>query len=111
VKRRGEEILAALAAAGGADAPAVEPPRARLTPEQDGMVDLLAALTRKRAAEHGVAVANLATRKELERLVLGERELEVLAGWKRATVGEALLAALDGKIALAVRDGKLVELG
>jgi ribonuclease D len=111
VKRRGAEILAALAAAGGADAPAMEPPRARLTPEQDGLVDLLAALTRKRAAEHGVAVANLATRKELERLVLGERELEVLSGWKRATVGEALLAALDGKVALAVRDGKLVELG
>ena len=111
VKRRGAEILAALATAGGADAPAPEPLRPRLTPEQDGLVDLLAALTRKRAAEHGVAVANLATRKELERLVLGERELEVLAGWKRATVGEALLAALDGKISLAVRDGKLVELG
>lgn len=110
VKRRGAEILAALATAGGADAPVIEPPRARLTPEQDGLVDLLAALTRKRAAEHGVAVANLATRRELERLVLGERELEVLAGWKRTTVGEALLAALDGKVALAVRDGKLVEL-
>ena len=110
VKRRGAELLAALSAAGGADAPAIEPPRPRLTPEQDGLVDLLAALTRKRAAEHGVAVAALATRRELERLVLGERELEVLAGWKRTTVGEALLAALDGRIALAVRDGRLVEL-
>lgn len=110
VKRRGAEILAALVTAGAADAPVLEPSRPRLTPEQDGLVDLLAALTRKRAAEHGVAVANLATRRELERLVLGERELEVLAGWKRETVGSALLAALDGKIALAVRDGKLVEI-
>jgi len=109
VKRRGAELLAALASAAAADAPAPEPARPRLTPEQDGLVDLLAALTRKRAAEHGVAAANLATRKELERLVLGERELEVLAGWKRATVGEALLAALDGRLALAVHDGKLVE--
>lgn len=110
VKRRGAEILAVLGAAGAGDAPVVEPARPRLTPEQDGLVDLLAALTRKRAAEHGVAVANLATRRELERLVLGERELEVLSGWKRTTVGDALLAALDGKVALAVRDGKLVEL-
>ncbi len=110
VKRRGAEILAALSAAGGAEAPVLEPARPRLTPEQDGVVDLLAALTRKRAAEHGVAVGNLAARRELERLVLGERELEVLSGWKRETVGNALLAALDGKLALAVRDGKLTEL-
>jgi ribonuclease D len=56
-----------------------------------------------------VAAANLAPRRELERLVQGERELEVLSGWKREAVGTALLALLEGRIALAVVDGVLVE--
>jgi len=108
-KRRGAEILAALRGAGAGAAPDAEPERARLTPDQDAAVDLLLALTRKRAAEHGVAPANLANRRELERLVLGERELEVLGGWKRDAVGLALLALLAGEVALRVHDGRVVE--
>lgn len=107
VKRRGADLLAALGADGAA--PTAEAPRERLTPEQESLVDALAALSRLRANAQGVAAGNLAPRRELERLVLGERELELLAGWKREALGEALLALLDGKIALRVRDGKLCE--
>lgn len=108
VKRRAADLLAALAA--GGEAPAAEAPRARLTPEQESLVDALAALTRLRAAAQGVAAANLAPRRELERLVLGERELEVLTGWKRDALGAALLDLLEGRIALVVDGGRLVEL-
>ena len=59
------------------------------------------------ATAQGVAAANLAPRRELERLVQGERELEVLSGWKRDAVGAALLALLEGRIALVVRGGRL----
>lgn len=107
VKRRGAELLAALRAAG--EPTETEAPRARLTPDQDALVDAMAALVRLRAATQGVAPANLATRRELERLVLGERELEVLEGWKREAVGGALLELLEGRLTLTVRDGKLVE--
>lgn len=107
VKRRGAELLAALRVEG--EAPAAEAPRTRLTPEQDSLVDALAALVRLRATAQGVAAASLAPRRELERLVLGERELEMLSGWKRDAVGDALLALLEGRISLRVRDGRLVE--
>jgi ribonuclease D len=107
VKRRAADLLAALGAGGAAPEP--EAPRVRLTPEQESLVDALAALTRLRATAQGVAAANLAPRRELERLVQGERELEVLSGWKREAVGTALLALLEGRIALAVVDGVLVE--
>ena len=36
----------------------------------------------------------LATRRELESLVRGDREVRPLRGWRRSVVGEALLAAL-----------------
>jgi len=92
VKRRGSELLVALR-----DAPEAEAARARLTPEQDALVDAMAALVRLRATAEGIAPANLATRRELERLVQGERGLGVLEGWKRATVGESLLGLLEGR--------------
>ena len=107
VKRHGPALLAALRSEDAA--PETEAPRARLTPEQDALVDALAALVRMRAATQGVAPGNLAPRRELERLVQGERELEVLTGWKRDAVGAGLLALLEGQIALRVRDGQLVE--
>jgi len=36
----------------------------------------------------------LATRRDLEQLADGRRDGAVLRGWRRATVGERLLAAL-----------------
>jgi hypothetical protein len=36
----------------------------------------------------------LATRRDLTALLRGERDVAVLSGWRRVTVGELLLAAL-----------------
>lgn len=46
------------------------------------------------AAELGIQPEVLATRRDLAALVRGERDLTVLSGWRRAVVGEPLLAAL-----------------
>ena len=46
------------------------------------------------AAELGIQPEVLATRRELAALVRGARELPVLTGWRRAVIGEPLLAAL-----------------
>ena len=75
----------------------------------DGAVDLMAALVRLRAKEHGVATPLLASRTELEQLAGGEREESpLLEGWRRSIVGDELLRLLDGELALRLDEGRLV---
>lgn len=69
------------------------PPRTRPDPEQQARVKELSTLVNKRATELGVAAEVLATRRELESIVRGERTAEVLSGWRREVVGADLLAA------------------
>ncbi len=49
---------------------------------------------RRTAEAESIAAPLIAPRKELERLVRGERELPVLTGWRREIAGDALLKAL-----------------
>jgi ribonuclease D len=74
----------------------------------DGAVDLMVALVRLRAREHGVAMPLLASREDLERLAAGERESSpLLEGWRKSLVGNELIDLLDGRLSLSVNDGKL----
>ena len=82
--------------------------RVRLTPIQDALVDAMLALVRLSGAQHALNPAVLASRKELEKLALGNADADVMHGWRRKLVGEQLQALLDGKLGLAVRDGQLV---
>ncbi len=75
----------------------------------DEVVDLMVALTRKRARENGVAMPLLASRDDLERLAGGVREGHpLLTGWRADMIGNELLALLDGRIGLMLVDGELV---
>jgi ribonuclease D len=75
----------------------------------EGVVELMGALVRVRASENGIAVPLLATRGDLERLASGEREdSQLLGGWRRAIVGDDLVALIDGLLTLRVADGKIV---
>lgn len=88
--------------------------RPRTVVDIEGVVELMGALVRLRASEHGIAVPLLATRGDLERLASGQREdSPLLEGWRRSIVGEDLVALLDGKIGLRVSDGviKVESLG
>lgn len=81
----------------------------RGSPEGDGVVDLVAALVRLRAKEHGVAVPLLASRDEMERIASGETEgCQVLEGWRRTLVGEELLDLMSGKIAMKIDGGRVI---
>jgi ribonuclease D len=82
--------------------------RPRAIVDVEGVVELMGALVRVRASEHGIAVPLLATRSDLERLASGERdESPLLAGWRRAIVGDDLVALVEGRMALRVADGKI----
>lgn len=80
-----------------ADLPVDKP---RLTVGQDAQVDLLMAALRTIADDNSLAPASIANRKDLERLVRGERELDVLKGWRKAAAGEKLVDVLEGRLGL-----------
>jgi len=84
------------------------PKRKRIARDVDGAVDLMVALVRLRAREHGVAMPLLASRDDLERLAGGDRESSpLLEGWRKAMVGDELALLLDGRISLHLDDGLL----
>jgi ribonuclease D len=54
----------------------------------------LGVLNQSVAADLSLSPEVLATRRELEQLVEGRRDLGVLRGWRREVIGNRLLAAL-----------------
>ena len=48
------------------------------------------------------------SRKQLEKLVCGETDIDVMKGWRKKLVGEQLNHFLSGDLNLSVNDGKLV---
>ena len=82
--------------------------RPRGNGERASVVALMSALLRSRARVHKVAQELLAGADDLERLAAGDREgISALEGWRFDLVGKELLALLDGKLALTVRDGEV----
>jgi ribonuclease D len=94
IKHCGEEILALVEAA---RIPAPPPPlnlRARPDPAQMALVKKLAAVNQATAAELSLSPEILATRRDLEQLAEGRRDVPMLSGWRRDIIGEKLLATL-----------------
>lgn len=82
--------------------------RRRAGGDIDGAVDLMVALVRLRAHEHGVAMPLLASRDDLERLAAGDRDGNpLLESWRRAMVGNELVELLDGEVTLSLEDARL----
>ncbi|MGB5177206.1 MAG: HRDC domain-containing protein, partial [Gammaproteobacteria bacterium] len=79
----------------------------KLSPEQNALVDVMMALVRLSGEQNDLNPAVLATRKQLEKLVLGDQDAAVVQGWRRKFVGEQLLAFLNGDLKLSIRDGRL----
>jgi len=93
-RRHGDTLLALLREAADSEPPE-KPAPARLEPSQDRLARKLMARLRALAEHHRVSAPLLATRKDVEALVLGRRDLPLLAGWRRELAGEELLHMLD----------------
>jgi ribonuclease D len=94
VKRRSEELLECVRAA---EVPDPAPPlagRARRDPERAALLRKLTDMSQGVARELQLAPEVLATRRELEQLAAGARDIMLLRGWRRRVLGERLLAAL-----------------
>jgi len=93
LEKCGVDLLATIAASAhlGAEAPRR---RERPDPERERRLKSLSAIVRRVAEDVGISPEVLATRRDLQGLLNGRRDVEPLKGWRREIVGEALLAAV-----------------
>jgi ribonuclease D len=92
--RAAPELLAAIAANATGDTRHAGGDPGRPGPEQLRLQKALQARLAAIAAELGIQPEVLATRRELAALARGERDVPAMGGWRKAIVGERLLAAL-----------------
>lgn len=90
--------------------PQEKAPPPRLDTAQDALVDILMCVARLRAKEQHLSLQALTSRKELERLATGERDLEILHGWRRAVIGDDLLRTIEGKLWPKLQGGRITLL-
>jgi len=109
IRNQGDSLLELIAAARELPReqwPSDGRPGAPLSHPQEALADLLSAALRLVAEQHQLSPTAIANRKELEKLVRGERDIELLHGWRRAVAGDTLLAVLEGRrTVLAGPDG------
>jgi len=109
VQRHGERLIQLIAEAKARPKELWPKPKGgvRLPLEQEPLVDVMMALLRERCQQQRITPSAVAGRRELELMVLGERDIPLLHGWRAAIAGEALQALLNGDLALRVEDGRL----
>ncbi len=86
--------LIAAARDGATAETSVEPPR-RPTPEETARAARFMKTVRDEAEALGIAAEVLATRRDVESLAQGSRDGALLRGWRRAVIGEKLLALTE----------------
>lgn len=94
VRHCADEILACIEAADVSHPPAAISARPRPDPSKAALVKQLATINQTVAASLELSPELLATRRDLEQLAEGRRDVPVLHGWRREVIGEKLLAAL-----------------
>ncbi len=84
------------------------PKKHKLNPMQDALIDGLTTVLKLNASKHNINHASLATRKQLEALVCGERNLPIMTGWRKSHAGEMLVDFIEGRLYLIVEAGQPV---
>ncbi len=77
------------------------------TPHQDAIIELLTAVVHLRAIENELSTAQLAPKKEIQKLVLGQ-DSALLKGWRKSMIGEELVNILNGEHALKIKQDRLI---
>lgn len=80
----------------------------RLTAEEEALSDVMMAALRLIAGENNITPSAIASRKDIEKLIAGEHDIDLLEGWRNKIAGEKLLKILDKKLLPAWnKQGKL----
>ncbi len=93
-RKCGEELLQIVRDSGISDPPPPLPRRERPDAAQVALVKRLTEVAAGIAQELGIGAEVLATRRELEKLASGRRDVSLLRGWRQQVAGDKLLAAL-----------------
>ncbi|PCJ30328.1 MAG: ribonuclease D [Gammaproteobacteria bacterium] len=109
IKRLGDYLLAEITAAQAIpkDQWPILKKTVPLSQQQNAIVDTLMALLRKYCDEQSISPAAVSSRKEIERLVSGEKDLAISQGWRNEIVGQHLQAFLDGKLSITADSTQL----
>lgn len=111
IQRHGDALLQIVATA--QDTPASEWPqqtaKQSLSTHQQALGDCLMALCRVIAEDNQVALATLATRKDIDSLITNRKNSRLSQGWRFRMAGEKLLNFIHGQSVLGVRDD-LIEI-
>jgi ribonuclease D len=114
LKRRGPELIAAVERGQAAEPIPREARGPGSEPGDAPLVALIESVIRARTIEAGLAYELVASRAELERIVIAARrgdpepDVRVLGGWRRELVGAELEALLAGRRTVAIERGRLV---
>jgi ribonuclease D len=107
LNKHGDRLLALVRDGASQPIDATPPPANRLSAEQQALADLLMAGLRLRAAAASISPSAIASRGDVERVVLGERDPALLHGWRREAAGGFVEDLLAGRTQLQVVDGEL----
>ena len=108
-KRHGEALIQIVASAATVDSrlwPQQEKVKA-MSAQQTALADCLMGLCRVIAEENQIALATLATRKDIDNLVMNQKNSRLTQGWRFTMAGEQLLNFIHGQSRLAVEDQQL----
>ncbi len=111
IRRDGEQLLAVLKSSQNIpmDAWPVEQFTAnKMTSQQQAMTDLLSTALRIIAEQQQLSPSAIATRKQLEKIVRGEADCELLKGWRKSVAGTTLTQIVSGEQQIVNRDGQLL---
>ena len=103
-RRHGDELLKIVAHAETVDSaqwPQHDKFRS-LNKQQLALGDCLMALCRKIADQNQIALATLATRKDIDNLILNQKSSRLTQGWRFSMAGEQLLEFIHGQSAISV---------
>lgn len=109
IEKHANRILAIVATA--QDTPTSKWPqhdvKQSLSTPQQALGDCLMALCRIIAEDNQIAVATLATRKDIDNLITDRKNSRLSQGWRFSLAGEKLLNFLHGQSALSVSDEQI----
>lgn len=106
--RSGKELLEAISVASELPASAAPTPKQRRQPdpERQPTVELLRVLLKRAAESSGVAQRLIANADDLDAIAAGE-DVSALNGWRAQVFGDEALKLTNGRLALAVQNGKV----
>ena len=111
IDNSGEKILSCVKKAlelKETDLPSIKKPK-RLSADQEIIADLLLTLLKLIASKQNISPANIANRKMIEKLILGEKDIALLQGWRNKLAGEKLQNLLSNKVGLHIENNMVVE--